>query len=286
MFRNIAGYSWELPFEITLDALAESEDSEGALEVKTIRREDDRKERRSVIIEKRTDSVLKFKNHGIGCGGGFLYFGGIGLMWMRGVEWFELVVIFVGWLECVYEFVGGEDCMRLEKAEWWSGMVDWDEEIDVKITRSIRFNSLMNFVSRKVTSQSMGLLLVPLECAMVSGPKGTLSATKPIIKERVKVAINLEYPEQTVMIGSTFTKESRNKLCGLLQCNLDIFAWRPADMTGVPRHIAEHRLNVREGCSPVRQKKRGQAADRNQAIQEEVGKLVKAGIMKEVNYHD
>ncbi|GKA17221.1 reverse transcriptase domain-containing protein [Tanacetum coccineum] len=52
-------------------------------------------------------------------------------------------------------------------------------------------------------------------------------------------------------------------------------------MTDVPRHIAEHRLNVREGCSPVRQKKRGQAADRNQAIQEEVGKLVEAGIMKE-----
>ncbi|GJU09132.1 reverse transcriptase domain-containing protein [Tanacetum coccineum] len=49
-----------------------------------------------------------------------------------------------------------------------------------------------------------------------------------------------------------------------------------------PRHIAEHRLNVREGCSPVRQKKRGQAADRNQAIQEEVGKLMEAGIMKEI----
>ncbi|GJS92335.1 reverse transcriptase domain-containing protein [Tanacetum coccineum] len=41
-----------------------------------------------------------------------------------------------------------------------------------------------------------------------------------------------------------------------------------------------------EGCSPVRQKKRGQAADRNQAIQEEVGKLVEAGIMKEVHYHE
>ncbi|GKC15299.1 reverse transcriptase domain-containing protein [Tanacetum coccineum] len=70
------------------------------------------------------------------------------------------------------------------------------------------------------------------------------------------------------------------------QRNLDIFAWKPADMTGVPRHIEEHRLNVREGCSPVRQKKRGQAADRNQAIQEEVGTLVEAGIMKEVHYHD
>ncbi|GJQ94489.1 reverse transcriptase domain-containing protein [Tanacetum coccineum] len=58
--------------------------------------------------------------------------------------------------------------------------------------------------------------LVPLECAVVSGPEGAPSATKPIIEERIKVAINPEYPEQTVMIGSTLTEEGRNKLCGLL----------------------------------------------------------------------
>ncbi|GJY11793.1 reverse transcriptase domain-containing protein [Tanacetum coccineum] len=47
----------------------------------------------------------------------------------------------------------------------------------------------------------------------------------------------------------------------------------PADMTGVPRHMAEHRLNFREGCPPIRQKKKGQAPERNKAIQEEVEKL-------------
>ncbi|GJX86420.1 hypothetical protein Tco_0337194 [Tanacetum coccineum] len=44
------------------------------------------------------------------------------------------------------------------------------------------------------------------------------------------------------MIGSTLIEEGRNKLCSLLQHNLDIFAWKPADMTGVARHIVEHRL--------------------------------------------
>ncbi|GJR12106.1 hypothetical protein Tco_0794758 [Tanacetum coccineum] len=44
-------------------------------------------------------------------------------------------------------------------------------------------------------------------------------------------------------------------------------------------------LNVREGWLPVRQKKRGQAPERNKAIHEEVEKLVDAGIMKEVYYH-
>ncbi|GJY43836.1 reverse transcriptase domain-containing protein [Tanacetum coccineum] len=58
--------------------------------------------------------------------------------------------------------------------------------------------------------------LVPLECAVVSGPEGTPSTTNPIIEERVKVAINPEYPKQTVMIGSTLTEEGRNKLYGLL----------------------------------------------------------------------
>ncbi|GKE26787.1 reverse transcriptase domain-containing protein [Tanacetum coccineum] len=57
-------------------------------------------------------------------------------------------------------------------------------------------------------------------------------------------------------------------------------------MTGVPRSVAEHRLNIREGYSPVRQKKRGQAPERAKAIQAEVQKLVEAGIMREVYYHD
>nr|GEV63404.1 reverse transcriptase domain-containing protein [Tanacetum cinerariifolium] len=57
-------------------------------------------------------------------------------------------------------------------------------------------------------------------------------------------------------------------------------------MTGVPRSVAEHRLNVREGCPPVRQKKMGQAPERTKAIQAEVEKLVEARIMREVYYHD
>nr|GEU49337.1 reverse transcriptase domain-containing protein [Tanacetum cinerariifolium] len=55
---------------------------------------------------------------------------------------------------------------------------------------------------------------------------------------------------------------------------------KPTDMTGVPRYIAEHRLNVCEGCLPVKQKKMGQAPERNKAIIKEVKKLVEADIIK------
>ncbi|GJT30909.1 reverse transcriptase domain-containing protein [Tanacetum coccineum] len=109
---------------------------------------------------------------------------------------------------------------------------------------------------------------------------------RPVVtEEKIQVAIHPEYPEQTITIGSTLTEEGRKELCGLLRSNLDIFARKPTDMTGVPRHIAKHRLNIHEGCLPVRQKKRGQAPERNKAIYEEVEKLVDAGIMKEIHYH-
>nr|GEV48446.1 reverse transcriptase domain-containing protein [Tanacetum cinerariifolium] len=107
-----------------------------------------------------------------------------------------------------------------------------------------------------VTLQSSRI--IPLECSMVSEPGVPRSA---------------------------INQEGRKELCGLLRRHLDVFAWKPADMTGVPRHIAEHRLNVREGCLPIRQKKRGQASERNKAINEEVKKLVESDIMKEVHYH-
>nr|GEU56724.1 reverse transcriptase domain-containing protein [Tanacetum cinerariifolium] len=57
-------------------------------------------------------------------------------------------------------------------------------------------------------------------------------------------------------------------------------------MTRVLRSIAEHWLNIREGCPQVRQKKKGQVSDRNKAIQEDVTKFIEAQIMREVHYHN
>ncbi|GJS70578.1 reverse transcriptase domain-containing protein [Tanacetum coccineum] len=101
-----------------------------------------------------------------------------------------------------------------------------------------------------------------------------LATQTPVVSQLPEVKINVANPSRIYPgtdSGHRFhlTKNGRKELCVLLKQNLDIFAWKPADMTGVPRSIAEHRLNIREGYSPVRQKKRGQAPERNKAIQEE-----------------
>ncbi|GJY07481.1 reverse transcriptase domain-containing protein [Tanacetum coccineum] len=151
--------------------------------------------------------------------------------------------------------------------------------VTISIQRNHRKARSKENPGKTVTLRSSMIIL--LECIMVSGPGTQQPIIDQVIEEKIQVAIHPEYSEQTIAIGFTLTEDGQKELCGLLRHNLGIFAWKPTDMTGVPRHIAEHRLNIREGCLPVRQKKRGQAPERNKAIYEEVEKLVNAVIMKE-----
>ncbi|GKD36934.1 reverse transcriptase domain-containing protein [Tanacetum coccineum] len=80
-----------------------------------------------------------------------------------------------------------------------------------------------------VTLQSSKI--IPLECTMVSGPGAQQPVIDQVTKEKIQVAIYPEYPEQTIAIGSALTEEGQKELCGLLRRNLDIFAWKPTDMT-------------------------------------------------------
>nr|GEZ28296.1 reverse transcriptase domain-containing protein [Tanacetum cinerariifolium] len=128
-------------------------------------------------------------------------------------------------------------------------------------------------------------VLIPTECTSVitSSAVSREERTRPA---NFKVTLHPDFPDQEVAIGGTLSDKGRTELCSILKKNLDIFAWQSSDMTGVPRSVAKHRLNIREGYSPVRQKKKGQAPERAKAIPAEVQKLVEAGIMREVYYHD
>jgi hypothetical protein len=55
-------------------------------------------------------------------------------------------------------------------------------------------------------------------------------------------------------------------------------------MPGIDPSIIIHKLNVEPNHQPVKQRMRAFAAERNQAIAEEVEKLVKAGFIREVDY--
>nr|GEX49326.1 hypothetical protein [Tanacetum cinerariifolium] len=111
-------------------------------------------------------------------------------------------------------------------------------------------------------------ILIPVECATVITSSKEIPKEASVRHENFKVDLHPNFPDQEVAIGETLSAKGRTELCSLLKENLDIFAWQPLDMTGVLRFVAEHRLYIREGYSPVQQKK-GSGPERAKAIQAE-----------------
>ncbi|GJZ56216.1 putative nucleotidyltransferase, ribonuclease H [Tanacetum coccineum] len=99
-----------------------------------------------------------------------------------------------------------------------------------------------------------------------------------------KIVVNDNYPEQLVTIGGGLSAECRHALIHTLRKNVDIFAWTPADMTGIPRAITEHSLDTYPHIEPKAQKKRSLALDRRKVVTDEVNEWLKAGIVRRVRY--
>src|SRR6266540_183569 len=57
-------------------------------------------------------------------------------------------------------------------------------------------------------------------------------------------------------------------------------------MLGVPREVIEHRLNVKKGAKPVKQRLHQFAQDRKEAIGDELTKLTAANFIREVYHTD
>jgi hypothetical protein len=70
-------------------------------------------------------------------------------------------------------------------------------------------------------------------------------------------------------------------LVDFLRANADVFAWGPSDMTGIPRDVAEHSLDIRAGARPVKQPLRRFDEEKRGAIGEEIHKLMAAESIKE-----
>ena len=80
---------------------------------------------------------------------------------------------------------------------------------------------------------------------------------------------------KTTRIGTMLSPEMRTKLIEFLKENLDVFAWSHEDMPGIFSKIIQHKLNVDPERKPVQQRRRAFALEQDQAIAEEVTKLLR-----------
>jgi hypothetical protein len=90
--------------------------------------------------------------------------------------------------------------------------------------------------------------------------------------------------EQKVMLGSQLSDEQEKTLLRFLFNNKDVFAWSVNDLFGVNRDVIEHSLNVDPAIRPRKQKLQKMSDDRAEGAQNEVKRLLSAGVIREVTY--
>ena len=108
--------------------------------------------------------------------------------------------------------------------------------------------------------------------------------TRPEPSEELEPVSLDDDPEHLAYIGSKLAEDLKSLLTHFLRQNKDVFAWKQADMGGIDPTLITHRLNVIPSFKPIKQKRRTLAPERQKAINEEVGKLLQAGAIREVEY--
>lgn len=64
---------------------------------------------------------------------------------------------------------------------------------------------------------------------------------------------------------------------GLLKDNVDMFAWKPADLQGIGLKVIVHRLNIDSNTKPIKLEKRNFGIERNKMIEVKINKLLETG---------
>ena len=107
--------------------------------------------------------------------------------------------------------------------------------------------------------------------------------TPPGPSEELKPVQLGDQQEHLVYIGSKLTDGIRSPLIHFLKQNMEVFSWKQEDMGGVNQAVITHMLNVNLSFKSVKQK-RSFSLERQKAINEEVGKLLQAKAIREVEY--
>ena len=107
-----------------------------------------------------------------------------------------------------------------------------------------------------------------------------------LVEKLEEIVICRSDPSRVVKIGSGLVGTVKDELVKCLQSHADIFAWSHGDMPGIDRKVACHKLTIKKGARPVRQKRRCFNQERYEAINTEVEKLLKAGFIREAKYPD
>nr|GEU90915.1 hypothetical protein [Tanacetum cinerariifolium] len=139
----------------------------------------------------------------------------------------------------------------------------------------VRSDSPHNLLLGRTAMQRMSIVVSKIyEAIKFYTPRGIGTVFSTCVDAEERVIVNDKYLEPTIVIGKQLPTSFKKKMWDLLKSKADVFAWTYTDMTRILRTIMEggkpfntkHMLNEFKHIEPVKQKKRGLAPERNEAI--------------------
>ena len=100
-------------------------------------------------------------------------------------------------------------------------------------------------------------------------------------KDLEKVAVGVD-PEKFFQVGSEIPPQEKEELIGFLRENADVFAWDAYEAPGVDLSFICHHLNVNSSVTLKKQPPWRPSKEHANAVRDEVMKLKKVGVIKEV----
>ena len=101
-----------------------------------------------------------------------------------------------------------------------------------------------------------------------------------------QVNIDEKDPLRCAGVGAELQKSMKAELIAFLKENSSTFAWSIEDMTVIDPSITTHELNADPSYKPVKQKRRELGPERARAVNDEVSRLLKVGLIVEVQYSE
>ncbi|KAI3786389.1 hypothetical protein L1987_40030 [Smallanthus sonchifolius] len=99
-----------------------------------------------------------------------------------------------------------------------------------------------------------------------------------------EVSLDAENSDVKILVGSNISEDIEKDILNFLRGRKAIFAWKHEDMTSISKDIITHKLGIDKSFRPIHQKRRKFAPERNVIIQEEVERLLKSGMIREVKF--
>ncbi|GAV67853.1 hypothetical protein CFOL_v3_11357 [Cephalotus follicularis] len=106
------------------------------------------------------------------------------------------------------------------------------------------------------------------------------------VEDVIQVPLEEGNTERVFQVGSQLGEVEKGELITFLQDNRDVFDWSTEEVPGINANVMVHKLSVDPMRHLTRQKKKNFAPKRQQAIAEEVSKLLHTGFIREVHYSD